>query len=129
MINGTIRNGCQLPILQHESILMFCNRPYSIVRQNAVHTNRAKPALLIVRKNSTTRHENLVFLIGDMSNVLFELFELSGAHLEPTALGKRFGAVLTTYNRRIDITRSDRLRDLCKVLKIKKVIITRTSPF
>lgn len=107
-----------------------CQSRIKIKKQFSFSPQHSKPVLLIIQKNDLPgRTENKVCIVGNICDTLFELFELQGAHLEPTKLGKRFGAILTSNSRRIDISIHHRLKDLCKALHIKKVIITRSNPF
>lgn len=71
------------------------------------------------------RPYNTVCLLGNVSEILFELFDLKGAHLEPSELGKKYGAELTKTSFKINITQPFPLRELCEDLHIRRIILIR----
>jgi hypothetical protein len=101
--------------------------PIELRKQRSVFPDWSRVDLVIIRRDDSGRPLHTVWLYGNISLRLFYLFDIVGATMKLTKLGQKYGAELTATSYVIRITQPFPLRQLCRDLRIRRVIVVRSK--
>jgi hypothetical protein len=108
--------------------IFMCNK-IKIERVAKFHPNDKKVQLVVFRLTKRdNRPYNFVWIMGNIDKVRYKLFAFGDRQIERTCFGIMYNAQYATDKTRIEVS-TTKLRQLCRDLHIKSIVIVRFNIF
>jgi hypothetical protein len=100
-------------------------RPIQVSKRSMLTTSSNKIELVIIRRDDNGRPDNSVWLMGNVHRVSWKLFAIRQGYFVRTAHGQQYGAQLPTCSHKLKINKPFPLRQLCRDLGIRHVVVVK----